>query len=194
MCQLYRIVSKKVFYKDPPKSSASSAATFSSSSPSTTSSLVIPSNQNNNAPYGSTALRNLPTITSNDGIKSGGANTSALLPGHQFVWNIYNPQHIHMFHSILSGPAPWFFAHVHIPSGATTVYNDNDSDNDDNNGEEEEEFIDKYYKGTRISNMNSNQTVHCTGPCFELPIVGSRMKMDGLSWQFRPWIRFVCTV
>ncbi|KAL7538948.1 hypothetical protein ACHAXR_008908 [Thalassiosira sp. AJA248-18] len=92
---------QKVFYTEEPKSS----------------SLIIPSNENNNA-YGSTVLRNLPTLTSNDGIK--GADKSALLPGYQFVWTITNSMHCHMFHSILSGPAPWFFAHVHFPKSSAS--------------------------------------------------------------------------
>mmetsp|Transcript_15537 Transcript_15537/g.33637 ORF Transcript_15537/g.33637 Transcript_15537/m.33637 type:complete len:578 (+) Transcript_15537:1685-3418(+) len=71
----------------------------------------------NNIPYGSTVLRNLPTITNHDGIN--GADESSLLPGFQFIWNIHNPQHCHMFHSILSGPAPWYFAHVYLPSSST---------------------------------------------------------------------------
>jgi hypothetical protein len=75
---------------------------------------------NNSLVYGSTVLRNLPTITTHDGI-DGEHALSAILPGYQFIWNIHNPQHCHMFHSILSGPAPWYFAHVQLPNVTPTT-------------------------------------------------------------------------
>jgi hypothetical protein len=68
---------------------------------------------NTKLPYGSTVLRNLPTLTTHDRIKS--ADVSSLLPGYQYVWHIHSPQHCHMFHSILSGPAPWYIGHVFLP-------------------------------------------------------------------------------
>ena len=70
--------------------------------------------QTSSIPHASTVLRNLPTLTTRDGIQN--ADETALLPGYQFVWNIYNPQHCHMFHSILSSRAPWYFAHVYLPN------------------------------------------------------------------------------
>ena len=63
---------------------------------------------------GSTVLRNLPTLTTNDGIK--GADTTALLPGYQFVWTVSHPQHCHMFHQLLAGSAPWYFGHIYLPA------------------------------------------------------------------------------
>lgn len=102
---------QKVYYKEPNSASSSpSAATPSSSTQSTTLSDTLS--------YGHTTLRNLPTITSHDGIQT--ADNAALLPGYQFVWNIHNPQHCHMFHSILSGPAPWYFAHVFLPGPSSS--------------------------------------------------------------------------
>jgi hypothetical protein len=115
---------QKIYYKDHPDSSVSTTTTTtttteSSQAPSSSSSSPIqpitttPQSSSSNAlSYGESVLRNLPTITSNDGIKT--ADNTAILPGYQFVWNIHNPQHCHMFHSILSGSAPWYFAHVHL--------------------------------------------------------------------------------
>ena len=60
--------------------------------------------------YGSTVLRNLPTITTRDGIES-----EAILPGYQFVWSATKPQTCHLLHAVLASPAPWYFAFVHIP-------------------------------------------------------------------------------
>lgn len=97
---------QRVFYKEPPKESSSSP--IQPTSPAT-----------NTLSYGHTSLRNLPTITSHDGIQT--ADSAALLPGYQFVWNIHNPQHCHMFHSILSGSAPWYFAHVFLPDVSSTT-------------------------------------------------------------------------
>ena len=95
---------QKIYYKEPSSSLQQSSA-----------SLIQPQiSTPKNITCGCTALRNLPTLTSNDGIES--ANELALLPGHQFIWNIYNPAHCHMFHSILSGPAPWYFVHVYLPN------------------------------------------------------------------------------
>jgi len=69
-------------------------------------------NSHSKLSYGSTVLRNLPTLTTHDRIKSA---ESSLLPGYQYVWHIHSPQHCHMFHSILSGPAPWYIGHVYLP-------------------------------------------------------------------------------
>ena len=69
-------------------------------------------NSHSKLPYGSTVLHNLPTLTTHDRIKSA---ESSLLPGYQYVWHIHTPQHCHMFHSILSGPAPWYIGHVYLP-------------------------------------------------------------------------------
>jgi len=74
---------------------------------------------------GSTVLRNLPTLTTNDGIK--GADTTALLPGYQFVWTVSHPQHCHMFHQLLAGSAPWYFGHIYLPTN-----NQKNDDNDEN--------------------------------------------------------------
>ncbi len=106
---------QKVYYKEP-NSFASSSSVAVASSP------VQSKPYDNTLSYGHTSLRNLPTVTSYDGIQT--AASAAILPGYQFVWNIHNPQLCHMFHSILSGPAPWYFAHVFLPdslSSATTT-------------------------------------------------------------------------
>lgn len=110
---------QKIYYKDLPDSSTTAAAATESSQSSSSSTTPIqpttttsPSSSSNALSYGEYVLRNLPTITSHDGIKT--ADNTAILPGYQFVWNIHNPQHCHMFHSILSGSAPWYFAHVHL--------------------------------------------------------------------------------
>ena len=109
---------QKIYYKDHPDSSVSTTTTTESSQTSSSSSPIQPktttpqSSSSNALSYGEYVLRNLPTITSHDGIKT--ADNTAILPGYQFVWNIHNPQHCHMFHSILSGPAPWYFAHVYL--------------------------------------------------------------------------------
>jgi hypothetical protein len=110
---------QKVYYKDHPDSSTTAAAATESSQSSSSSTTPIqptatttPPSSSNALSYGEYVLRNLPTITSHDGIKT--ADNTAILPGYQFVWNIHNPQHCHMFHSILSGPAPWYFAHVYL--------------------------------------------------------------------------------
>ena len=71
---------------------------------------------------GSTVLRNLPTLTTNDGIK--GADTTALLPGYQFVWTVSHPQHCHMFHQLLAGSAPWYFGHIYL--SANNLQKDDD--------------------------------------------------------------------
>ncbi|EJK56449.1 hypothetical protein THAOC_23664 [Thalassiosira oceanica] len=60
--------------------------------------------------YGSTVMRNLPTITTRDGVES-----EAILPGYQFVWSARKPQTCHLLHAVLASPAPWYFAFVHIP-------------------------------------------------------------------------------
>jgi len=73
---------------------------------------------------GSTVLRNLPTLTTNDGIK--GADATALLPGYQFVWTVSHPQHCHMFHQLLAGSAPWYFGHIYLPT------NNQNKDDDEN--------------------------------------------------------------
>ncbi|KAL9190591.1 hypothetical protein ACHAXT_000297 [Thalassiosira profunda] len=87
-------------------------------------------NGSSNYPYGHSAIRNLPTITSNDGIQSAdGTAPSALLPGYQFVWNVHNAGLCHMFHSILSGPAPWYFAHVYLPSASSDDEEESQIDN-----------------------------------------------------------------
>jgi hypothetical protein len=72
-------------------------------------------NSHSKLPYGSTVLRNLPTLTTHDRIKSA---ESSLLPGYQYVWHIHSPQHCHMFHSVLSRPAPWYIGHVYLPGSA----------------------------------------------------------------------------
>ena len=105
-------VLQKVYYNE-----ASSSASLSSAM--TTSSSVQSNSDPNTLSYGHTTLRNLPTITSHDGIQT--ADSAAILPGYQFVWNIHNPQHCHMFHSILSGPAPWYFAHVFLPGSSSSA-------------------------------------------------------------------------
>ena len=112
---------QKVYYKQPDSPSVSSS---SSSVMTTSSTQTTP--VTNTLSYGYTSLRNLPTITSLDGIQT--ADSAAILPGYQFVWNIHNPQHCHMFHSILSGSAPWYFAHVFLP-GTSSSDNDVESYN-----------------------------------------------------------------
>ncbi|KAL7435628.1 hypothetical protein ACHAXM_004757 [Skeletonema potamos] len=117
---------QKVYYNHKEPNSSSDSSSYSSSSTASSSSAAAPSLSSSvqstppphTLSYGYTTLRNLPTITSHDGIKT--ADTEAILPGFQFVWNIHNPQHCHMFHSILSGPAPWYFAHVFLPRSSTS--------------------------------------------------------------------------
>ena len=116
---------QKVFYKEPNSFASSSSVAVASS-------RVQSKPHANTLSYGHTSLRNLPTVTSYDGIQT--ADSAAILPGYQFVWNIHNPQHCHMFHSILSGPAPWYFAHVFLPdslSSATTTATSESSTQDD---------------------------------------------------------------
>jgi len=117
---------QKVYYNHKEPNSSSDSSSYSSSSTASSSSAAAPSLSSSvqstppphTLSYGYTTLRNLPTITSHDGIKT--ADTEAILPGFQFVWNIHNPQHCHMFHSILSGPAPWYFAHVFLPRSSSS--------------------------------------------------------------------------
>mmetsp|Transcript_21193 Transcript_21193/g.42582 ORF Transcript_21193/g.42582 Transcript_21193/m.42582 type:complete len:651 (-) Transcript_21193:902-2854(-) len=147
---------QKVYYKEP-----NSAASSSSTAPAAAASSPMQSSTSlNTLSYGHTTLRNLPTITSHDGIQT--ADSAAILPGYQFVWNIHNPQHCHMFHSILSGPAPWYFAHVFLPgsssSSATTAVASESSTQD-----ETHPTIDNMesYNGIQ-SELNSSQGLHGT--------------------------------
>eukprot|EP00581_Thalassiosira_minuscula_P000908 CAMPEP_0183745118 /NCGR_PEP_ID=MMETSP0737-20130205/66077_1 /TAXON_ID=385413 /ORGANISM="Thalassiosira miniscula, Strain CCMP1093" /LENGTH=939 /DNA_ID=CAMNT_0025980777 /DNA_START=42 /DNA_END=2864 /DNA_ORIENTATION=- len=122
-------------------SSTSSTSTSNNKGAATSSSPSSPSGYKD-VPYGSSILRNLPTLTTSDGIR--GADASALLPGYQFVWNVHHPQHCHMFHSVLSGPAPWYFAHVCLPSSSSFASKKFSSsakknDKEEEHGEKEEE-------------------------------------------------------
>jgi len=116
---------QKAFYKEPTAATSSTASSTATVRPPAATATISA----NNASYGSAALRNLPTITTGDGIKS--ADESSLLPGYQFVWHVHNPQHCHMFHSILSGPAPWHFAHVHLPSSSYASESSEEEDDDE---------------------------------------------------------------
>ena len=92
---------QKVYYKDHPDSStstttaAAAAATESSQSSSSSTTPIqpttttSPSSSSNALSYGEYVLRNLPTITSYDGIKT--ADNTAILPGYQFVWEYTQP-------------------------------------------------------------------------------------------------------
>lgn len=108
---------QNIYYKAPPSPPLTPQSSSFIQQPTTQTNRL---NDNNSLVYGSTVLRHLPTLTTNDGLE-GATESSSILPGYQFVWNIHNPQHCHMFHSILSGSAPWYFAHVHIPSVASTT-------------------------------------------------------------------------
>mmetsp|Transcript_6969 Transcript_6969/g.10813 ORF Transcript_6969/g.10813 Transcript_6969/m.10813 type:complete len:644 (+) Transcript_6969:30-1961(+) len=148
---------QKVYYKEPSSASSSSSSTAPAAA---ALSPMQSSTSPNTLSYGHTTLRNLPTITSHDGIQT--ADSAAILPGYQFVWNIHNPQHCHMFHSILSGPAPWYFAHVFLPgsssSSATTAVASESSTQD-----ETHPTIDNMesYNGIQ-SELNSSQGLHGT--------------------------------
>lgn len=60
--------------------------------------------------YGSSMIHNLPALTTDDLHEITSKEIKAILPGHQYVWNIHSPQHTHLFHSILSKEGPHFFA------------------------------------------------------------------------------------
>mmetsp|Transcript_22941 Transcript_22941/g.47916 ORF Transcript_22941/g.47916 Transcript_22941/m.47916 type:complete len:670 (+) Transcript_22941:68-2077(+) len=140
---------QKVFYKEPPsKASSSSSSTMSVRTLSPTSQQSSSGNSNNNLPYGSTILRNLPTLTNNNGIQNA-SNEMALLPGYQYVWNIHNLQHCHMFHSILAGSAPWYFAHVHLPESSSNSASNSASSTSSSSEEE------KGDKNTVVDNVQS---------------------------------------
>eukprot|EP00985_Skeletonema_marinoi_P026392 scaffold20449_cov129-Skeletonema_marinoi.AAC.1 len=150
---------QKVYYKEPNSAASSSSSTAPAAA---ALSPMQSSTSPNTLSYGHTTLRNLPTITSHDGIQT--ADSAAILPGYQFVWNIHNPQHCHMFHSILSGPAPWYFAHVFLPgssssSATTTTAVASESSTQD----ETHPTIDNMesYNGIQ-SELNSSQGLHGT--------------------------------
>ena len=70
------------------------------------------SENHSNLPYGSSIIRNLPALSSEETSTIIGKDITAILPGYQYVWNVHSSEHCHMFHSILaSAPrGPWFFA------------------------------------------------------------------------------------
>lgn len=45
------------------------------------------------------------------------------LPGYQNMLNVHVAHYTHMFHSILSGPKPWYFGHVFLPGGSENLEN-----------------------------------------------------------------------
>lgn len=74
--------------------------------------------------YGSTFLRNLPLYQTLPGSGGTDGDTSAVLPGYQFVWDVHGSEESHMFHELLSGKAPWYFGHVCLPSVGKENEND----------------------------------------------------------------------
>lgn len=65
---------------------------------------------NTKVEYGSSVIRNLPVLSTEDMKEITSKDVTAILPGYQYVWNIHSPEHSHMFHSILAKEAPRFFA------------------------------------------------------------------------------------
>ena len=43
------------------------------------------------------------------------------LPGFQNVLNVWQPHYTHMFMSVVNGPRPWYFGHVHLPGGTESL-------------------------------------------------------------------------
>lgn len=63
-----------------------------------------------NMAYGSSVIRHLPVLTTQDVSEITSTEFTAMLPGYQYVWNIHSIMMSDMFHSILAREGPWFFA------------------------------------------------------------------------------------
>eukprot|EP00961_Rhodomonas_salina_P094971 1277877-Rhodomonas_salina.1 len=46
-----------------------------------------------------------------------------VLPHQQVVFNIFQPQLVHMFESLLATPKPWLYMHVQLPGGVDNLGN-----------------------------------------------------------------------
>ena len=90
------------------------------------------------------------------------------LPGYQFVWNIHNPNHCHVFHSILSGPAPWLFAHVYLPTKKSIS-----SSSEGNKGEE----------NNTLDNIQSYNDIQGMLKCNDAPLYGTLLRITDRRFQ-----------
>ena len=45
------------------------------------------------------------------------------LPTQQVLLNVFQPQYVLMFESLMAGPKPWRYLHVHLPGGAANLDN-----------------------------------------------------------------------
>ena len=48
---------------------------------------------------------------------------TVLLPHQQAAFNIFQPQLVHMFETLLSTPQPWLYVHALLPGGAENLGN-----------------------------------------------------------------------
>ena len=48
---------------------------------------------------------------------------NVMLPGYNNVLNVWEPMYIHLFEAVMAKPQPWYYVHLHTPTGSDFLNN-----------------------------------------------------------------------